>query len=351
MKDVCCYVGESWLGSCARSFQEALSRAGLTLEVVHDEPYFPKWRNLALRGALRAGRPLLQHEYHKAILDKVQANNSVLVIVYKGTHLGAKFIKTLQARGCRVVNVYPDCSPLPHGSGLRLALGCYDMVVSTKVWHPEAWRPLYGYDNPCRFIPQGYDPALHYRPLTFERGEYDIGLVATYRPEYGRLILQLAKDGQLAKHSMAIYGNGWTPVRHYLPAGWEVLDAVQGHAYMRALSLAKVYIAPLTREVLIDGRAYPGDEDSTRTYELPAAGCCYVHRRTDYVRTLFEEDKELLLFDSPEELAEKLKMALSDASLRRSLRESAQIRAVPRDSLDLRAAAFLTLLQHEGLLK
>jgi glycosyltransferase involved in cell wall biosynthesis len=320
-------------------------------EEIQDGGYFPQWRPLVLRGALRLAGPFIQHEYETAILTKVRASHCPIFIAYKGTFVTSRLIEELKDLGCKTVNVYPDCSPLAQGQSLRDALGHYDLVVSTKVWHPQVWGPLFGYGNRCRFVPQGYDPGLHYRPIGEEGREFDIGMVATYRPEYGRMVLSLAKEPELARRRVVIFGNGWEVLRRQLPPSWVLPGPAQGHAYMQALSLAKVYVAPLTREVVVDGKSFPGDEDSTRTYELPAAGCFYVHRRTDYVKTLFEEDREVLYFDDADELAEQLKRALGDAPLRKRLRESAQPRAVPRDSLDNRATDFIRILEEEGLLE
>lgn len=345
-----CFAGESWLGSCARSFREALARNGLRTEEVNDDDFSPHWRPFSLRVGLRLARPLLQREYEAAVRSRVRASRCRLFIVYKGTLVTSRLIDELKDLGCKTVNVYPDYSPLVHGQSLREVLGHYDLVVSTKVWHPQAWGSIFGYSNRCCFVPQGYDPSLHYRPVECERAEFDFGMVATYRSEYGRMVLSLAQDPELAKRRFILFGNGWEALRRQLPASWALPGPAQGRAYIEALSTAKVYIAPLTREVVVEGKTYPGDEDSTRTYELPAAGCFYVHRRTDYAKSLFEEDRDILFFDDSGELAEKIKRGLGDALLRKTLRERAQHRAVPRDSLDNRAISFIRILTEEGLL-
>ena len=97
------------------------------------------------------------------------------------------------------------------------------------------------------------------------------------------------------------------------------------------------------------GRAYPGDEDTTRTYELPAMGAFVIHRRTERARSLFDEDSEMPMFDSPQELAEQIRRGLADPDRREAMRRRAQERAVPRDSLDNRAAEFIGILKREGL--
>jgi hypothetical protein len=47
---------------------------------------------------------------------------------------------------------------------------------------------------------------------------------------------------------------------------------------LRELAKAgRICVAPLTRDVLISGTCQPGDEDTTRTYELVAAHCFFIH--------------------------------------------------------------------------
>jgi hypothetical protein len=168
------------------------------------------------------------------------------------------------------------------------------------VWHPGAWQPMFHYSNRCVFVPHGYDPLLH-RPHP-EWGaaepEWDVGLIATYRPEYGRLIASLGRLPEMARVRVAVLGNGWSQVRG-LPRLWTICPPVHGQAYVRAVLNCRAMIAPVTREVSVSGKRYPGDEDSTRTYELPAIGLPMVHRRTDYVRQILLEGEEVLLYDTP----------------------------------------------------
>ena len=76
-----------------------------------------------------------------------------------------------KGRGSVTVNVFPDHSPHAYGRALREAIGEYDLVVSTKPFHPGGWQHVYGYRNTCVCVPHGYDPAMHYWP-TAPSGHY-----------------------------------------------------------------------------------------------------------------------------------------------------------------------------------
>ena len=116
-----------------------------------------------------------------------------------------------------------------------------------------------------------------------------------------------------------------------------------GRAYGEFLRSAKIAIAPVNREVVIRGVKQPGDEDSTRTYELAAAHCFFLHQRTDYVSTVYDEQNEVPLWGDATELASLVRRWLPDETGRRSMAAKAHARAVPAYSIPQRAAS---VLQH-----
>jgi len=87
----------------------------------------------------------------------------------------------------------------------------------------------------------------------------------------------------------------------------------------------------------------PGDEDTTRTYELAAAHCFYVHRRTEYVRTMFDEFSEVPLWDDATELAMLVRRFLPLDRERHAMAAAAHARAVPRYSSSNRV---IELIRH-----
>lgn len=339
------FIGESWLGSCARSLREALVRSGEPVEEISVDSVFPKWRSRPLRAALRLGAPFVARDFRRLVLEKLEQMVPALVLIYKGSQVGKDLVNEIRQKGSYAVNVYPDYSPLVYGKTLREAIGVYDLVVSTKHWHPSAWHNVFGYTNRCEFVPHGYDPDLHYQPVEeLAPQPIDVLLVATYRAEYGDLMLALAKIPGMRALRLELHGHGWGRILEVLPPSWRVGREVHGHAYRRLVSSAKVCIAPMTRDVVVDGKRYPGDDDTTRTYELPAMGAFFIHRRTPYVQSLFEENSEVLMYDNTLELAEHIRWALENPERRLSMRKAAQRRSVPRDSLDQRAKALLQLL-------
>ncbi|MDS4020245.1 MAG: glycosyltransferase [Candidatus Competibacter sp.] len=332
------FVGESWLGSCARSLKEALARnPQVILDEVNEDLFVPKHRARWLRAINRLLKPAHRQELYRQIQYRVEVFKPDVVMTYKGHPISAGFIRQLQALGCTVVNVYPDYSPHAYGVEHQQAVGAYDLVISTKPFHPASWRNVYGYENRCVFVPQGYDPALHYVGEPVSNECFDVVLVANWRHEYGILLADLGKLLPDESITVCLGGPGWAERREQFPKHWEFAGALLGRSYIECLRSGRIVIAPVTRQVIINGHIQPGDEDTTRTYELAAAHCFFIHRRTDFVKTLYDENMEVPMFDTVDELSEKICYYLPKEEIRYAMANATQCRAVPDYSLDNRA--------------
>lgn len=340
------FVGESWLGSCARSLKEALARhPDVCLDEVNEDSFVPRPRARWLRAVHRLLRPAHVEELERQILYRVSAFKPDVVMTYKGFPISASFVHRLQSMGCTSVNVYPDYSPHAHGDAHREAVGAYDLVISTKPFHPELWQRVYGYRNRCVFVPQGYDPALHLVDAPPSNACFDVALVATWRPEYGALMKAIAAPLCGKGVSVGVGGNGWMARRAEFPSEWTFAGELQGRSYIEWLRQGRICIAPVTCEVVIDGARQPGDEDTTRTYELAAAYCFFIHRRTDYVRKLYDEATEVPMYDTADELAAKITHYLPLADERAQMALAAHRRAVPAYSIDARAEVIASIVR------
>jgi hypothetical protein len=338
------FIGDTWQGSSARSLREAL--ALLPKVVVNDigaDHFLPNYRHLPLRLASRLLRPLQLWELESAVLGAMNGFGPDAVVVYKGAGIGAGLVEGIRHSGIPVINVYPDYSPHAYGRRLQKAIGCYDLVISTKPFHPRFWQSVYGYHNLCVCVPHGYDPAVHCWADHSASHVYDVALCCTWRPEYHRLMRSFADALGDDQVSVAIAGSGWPARRNQLPGYWHYVEPRIGRAYGEFLRSAKIAIAPVNREVVIHGIKQPGDEDTTRTYELAAAHCFFLHQRTDYVATVYDEQSEVPLWGDATELARLVRHWLPDAAGRRSMAARAHARAVPAYSIPQRAAS---VLQH-----
>lgn len=326
--------------------REALSTLpGVDVDDLGEDHFFPKGRSLLVRGTNRLLRPWHRAELEREIAAMLTALQPDVLMVYKGKGVSAETVRRAKQAGVFTVNIFPDYSPHAYGPGLRDAIGEYDLVVSTKRFHPAGWGTIYGYSNRCVCVPHGYDPAVHYWSTPPGVQDLDIVLAATWRLEYQTLMQQLATALDGLPVRLGIIGSGWREHASQLPPHWEIAPALHGGAYGEWLRRGRIAIAPVHRDVVIQGVRQPGDEDTTRTYDLAAAGCFFLHRRTPYAQTIYDEVAEVPMWDNPEELAVLVRKYLPLEDERRAMAARAHARAVPEYSIPKRAEQ---VLRHVG---
>lgn len=347
------FLGESWMGSSARSLKESLHRISVPgvneIDEINEDLFIPKARARWLRAIHRVLAPAYRRELTNAVIKKCHDTRPEVLLVYKGYSVDAELVRAVKAMGVFTVNVFPDYSPHAYGERLRKAIGEYDLVISTKPFHPALWQSVYGYSNRCVFVPHGYDSSVHLITTPPKEFQYDLGLIATWRPEYHVLMRQVASLLKNDQVRVAIAGNGWTERASEFPDEWVFAGGIIGTAYARWAQRSKILIAPVTRDVVINGQRQPGDEDSTRTYELAAANCFFIHRRTDYAQTIYAEDTEVPFFDDAEELVKLATLFLAEDELRFKMSAAAHARGVPDYSIDSRAEQVVNIIRtHAG---
>lgn len=336
------FVGETWQGSSARSMREALAlQPQVIITDVGPDHFLPNYRNLPLRIVNRLLHFLQLRELEGAVRDAVSGFRPEAVVVYKGSGIGADLLEEIRSAGTSVINVFPDYSPHAYGRQLQQAMGCYDLVISTKSFHPPQWQSVYGYTNPCVFVPHGYDPSVHYWANPSSSQPSDVVLCGTWRPEYHRLMKSFADALGDDRVSVVIAGSGWPAHRDHLPRHWQYVGSRTGRAYGEFLRTGKIAIAPVNTEVVIHGVKQPGDEDTTRTYELAAAHCFFLHQRTNYVSTVYDEEREVPFWSDATELASLVRRWLPDETGRRLMAARAHARAVDAYSIPQRATSVL----------
>ena len=336
------FVGHTWKGSSARSLCNALaSTTELLVDEVGEDQYIPRYRSLFLRLINRLINLFQIKELQGEIFEKFSALQPDIFIVYKGDGVTAKTVNCAKRAGIFTVNVFPDYSPHAYGNRLRAAMGEYDLVVSTKPFHPASWGPIYGYRNPCVCVPHGYDPAVHYWPEAPGAQDFDVVIAATWRPQYEALMKAFGDEMRDRRLRVGLAGPGWVARRQVFPSDWEYAGPLYGRAYGEWLRRGKIVIAPVHSDVVIKGVQQPGDQDTTRTYELASAGCFFLHRRTPFAQTLYDEQTEVPMWDSPQELADLVRRWLPDEAGRRSFAAKAHLRAVPAYSIPQRAVSVL----------
>jgi len=339
------FVGDSWLGSNARSLKEALGRSpGVQVDEINVDLFIPNFSKRPLRAVNRLIRAVEISEMKRGVLNACEDFQPDLIVIYKGQFLDADFIRLLQTRYAPVTNVFPDLSPHVHGSTLRSTMDTYDLVISTKAFHPGLWKEVYGYSNRCVHVSHGYDPSLHLRDAPSDYHTHDVVMIASGRTEYEALVRDLLRLHQNLR--IAVGGGRWERRGLESIPGVTLIGEKFGWSYVGWLRRAKIVIAPVQTVVHADGKQQPGDEVSARTFECAAAYAFFMHRRTAEARQLYDETTEVPMYDTPAELGEKIAFYLSAPAARESMAAAAHARAVPAYSMDSRATEIIQLLKN-----
>lgn len=340
------FVGESWNGSSARSMRDSLSLLDMVeFDDIGEDLYKPKGRSIVIRGMNRILKHWYQRELAREIKIRLISDKPDVLVVYKGNLITSEIIKEFKKLNILTVNIFPDYSPHAYGLQLKKAMGHYDLVISTKPFHPNNWLKTYGYSNECKFVPHGYDSRVHLWTEPPKKQNVDVLLAASWRPQYEKFLLELANQLGKSKFSVSIAGSGWGKVSSNFPNHWEFPGPLYGRSYGEFIRSGKIVIAPVHREVRIGGLVQPGDEDTTRTYELASAGCFFLHQRTAYVSSIYDEQNEVPLWSNGDELGRLIKHYLPLESRRKEMALAAHHRAVPSYSVEERSLEVLGYIQ------
>lgn len=341
-------VGENWLGSSARALREALERIdAFELEDFSSDFMLPRPFRKFNRILVRLTSPFLQAEYQDLLRKRIETYQPHVLLAVKAPEINRGIVEWAKSQGVFTVNFFPDLSPFAHGKSLAEALGTYDLVVSTKQTHPELWRSQFKYQNECIYVGHGYDPKAHLVDLPYmPNGKFDVCMIATWREEYGQLIQELTRSLRSESISIVVSGPGWVERRATFDNRVQTRPPVTGRSYIRMLRDSKIVIAPMTMQpTRLHATWVPPEQETTRSFQLAAANCFFLHQRTSRMAELYDEAKEVPLWSDAAELADLILKYLPNPLERARLAENAHRRAVPAYSYDARAAELVARLQ------
>ena len=335
------YLGPNWYGSCARACSASLRRLGCDVHVIDPQTVFPQLRRLTSRVLLRLFSNALANEYNELILDAATWFRPDMLLAFKGIYVKSLTLRALTQRGIPTYNYYPDENPFAHDALSAESLFAYDCVFYTKrYWEKEPF--ITRFKNRL-FIPHGYDPEIH-KPHSIRSDEFaeygrDVAVVGSYSPYKEQVLDNLLS--LMPSLDLAIWGRGWNEsCRSRRVLSFVRGYAINGAAYAKVLSTVRINLALMSRPIRRGVRRH--DETSTRTYEIPACGGFMLHERSGELQGIFEEDKEVVCFDCPVELAQKIEHYLAHPSERDSVARAGYLRCVPAYSYDARVSQILS---------
>jgi spore maturation protein CgeB len=298
-----------------------------------------------MRALGRGVRAAAAREFNDALLRAATVYRPELLLVFKGTFVLASTLQTLRARGVRCLCFYPDVSTRTHGRYLPAALPVYDHVFTTKRF---GIADLHALGVPrATVLHHAFDPDLH-RPVELtadDRARYgcDVSFIGTWSPKKERLLAALRRA--LPAIALRVWGAQWNRAR-----ATELEQVVAGHTvdgeeYVRAIRCSTINLALLSER---RPGASEGDQITSRTFHIPAAGGFMLHERTDELRSLLEENRQVACFDGEKELVESVRHWLSHPDERQRIADAGMAAVRAAHSWDQRIAEILTVHQERG---
>ena len=329
-------VSALWQGANDYAFVRAFRRAGHSVRAVSEQEYMPSWHSRPLRLVRWVLRNRIVEDYNRALVCEAQTLRPDLLFVFKGTLVKNTTLQAIRNMGTVCIQFYPDSGFRAHSPELWDAIREYDWFFSTKPAHVNELRASHDYDR-VSFLPHGFDPETH-RPLdTSSRDFADygcdvsfIGNISGKKQAAMERLLSQAGDLNIAIWGPPTWGNqGGGLARAY--RGFSVF----GLEYAKAIRLSKINLG-LLFEGNTDG-ARP-DVLTARSFEIPGAGGFMLHERTQVAEEYFEDGKECIFFDDPDDMVNKIRYYLAHDAERQAIARAGRQRCLESGySTDARA--------------
>lgn len=328
-----------WWGSDARALAQAFRRLGHIVLDIDEEDYVPwRWQGVKPKILRRLFGGVWVSDYNRATLRQAVSSAYDFTLVYKGRLLKEETLLRLRESGKPLFNFYPDVSFQDHGPNIPAGLHLYDCVFTTKSYHGERERQLFGIRN-LEHVRHGFDPEVH-RPIALspslaQHYACDVSFVGCWSPEKEERLLYLLRRAN--GMDVRVFGPGWNYASRELKKrlGANLRRGVFGDELGVVYGASKVNLGLLSH-----AKSDPTVRDQTtaRTFQIPATGSFMLHEDNAEVRSFFVDGTEVLLFRDDQDLMEKLDIAVNETHLRAEIREKGYERCM-REPYDYSNAA------------
>ncbi len=281
-------------------------------------------RNFFTKGLNKLG--LSQYFFYQTnhqTIDYIKQHRPTHIIVFKGMQLYPATIAWCKKQGIFIANYNPDHPFILTGEGsgnsyVTDSVGLYDLHFCYSQLLRQQIESKY--QIPTVFLPFGYELSVETYALCEQVPEVEaVCFLANPDKERVIFIKELVNQGI----NLAIYGHQWQ--RYLSPSAQLSLHPLQFQQdYWQTLRKYAVQINRL--------RKHNVNSHNMRTFEVPAVGGIQLADDTDEHRQFFEADKEIFLFKTPAECAEKIKFLLNlSPQQRQVIRQVARKRSVQAD--------------------
>jgi len=298
--------GETFRGSMPHSIMLSLTKLGYK-SIIFD--YAKYTSNLNGNLLLRRLGFMMNRYFFKSICTRVNDNflklidsfEPQLIIVVKGFHLQPRVLHKINKKGIVVVNWHVD-DPF---NQRYITLNSHDNLALYDIHFSSRPHLFLEYEKQgakkVEYLEFCYDESIFYPIKTDKNKRYDVSFVGNWSKYREQMIKHIAPFFEVH-----VYGGSWWRASSLKGEKNVYLKNKRAdlEEYSRIVSRSKVCLNFLTYE--------NRDQTNLRNFELPACGGFQLCNRTDQLEKIFKKDLEICLFDSKNEMIDKIKFYLKN---------------------------------------
>lgn len=280
--------------------QYELDKLGYKSEVFDYSQYF-KRKTFLGKAISKFSHELKKNRINQDLIKKTKSNFDLFIVCY-GKHIRAETIKEIKNNIPIIVNWNSDdlLNPLNNSSEILKSIPLYDIHFTPRIHLKDEYLSL----GANKVIELDW----YYRSGYLDKIESKNKLNAIYFA--GNESLRRSKIiSKIDYHKVIVSGSGWRS-RKIKNLGYLGLEEMHTNFknYLINLNI-------LTKE--------NNDTSNLRNFEIPAYMGFQISERTEKIQSLFDEDKEIVLFDSIDELNDKIEFySRKESSRNRIIRNS-----------------------------
>ena len=303
--------GEGVFFAIAPQLKRALEQLNCRAEIFNWMSFLYTERGYSLKNRIlnRLLRPAISARINRGLIDSVKNNKYDLVLVNNGWHLTAETIGIVKKNAGHVVLWSTD--------------ELYNKVFSSFI-HPESYleydcvfsQRKHLFDlyrgkglKKLEYLPLFYYPEHHPVVATEEEKKEwgsDIAFMGTWSKEREKMI------SALSGLNVRIWGGYWHKSSREFRKKFTITSKIAWLEDMaRVVNSTKIIIDALTKE--------QHDQVNMKNLQIPACGGFLITTKTDKIIELFQEDKEVVCYETYGELRRKCEYYLAHEDERREI--------------------------------
>ncbi|MFH1062519.1 MAG: glycosyltransferase [Candidatus Omnitrophota bacterium] len=303
--------GEAYGYALAPQIKRSFVQLGCDAEIFNWTMYLYTERGINLKNRVfnRIMLKSIAAKINRDFINVVKKNKYDLVLVNNGWHLTGDTIDAVKKYAKKVVNWSTD--ELFNKVFARFihveSYSKYDCIFSQRKHLFDSY--LTKGIKRVEFLPLFYYPE-HHPVVVSEKDKLlwgsDIAFMGTWNKEREKII------EALTGYNVKIWGAQWNRSKPSFKKKFEITNKIAWLEDMsKVVSSTKIIVDNLTK-----GQT---DKVNMKNYQIPACGGVLLTQRTDVIQELFEENKEVICYDSLEELREKCEYYLKNEAARNSI--------------------------------